>query len=232
MKIATSYIPPRMEKLDTPEGRIYIINGIKYPSVTTVLSHFKKDSISSWKKRVGEEEANKVIKRATTIGTEVHSLIYSHVFEKKQDPLFEQKYPKIFENIQPWFEKMKPVYMEVPMWTDSLGIAGTPDFIGYFDSVPYIIDFKTEKHPKEFSEMESYIYQLNTYSVMVAERLGVHIKNLKILMMNVARPQTDGTVTEYNFSFNKNIVKRVFHMVRDFKKNNKTLFALDFDVRG
>ena len=51
----------------TPEGN-------KYPSVTTVLSYFKKKGISEWRKRIGEEAANKIARQATMRGTNVHFL--------------------------------------------------------------------------------------------------------------------------------------------------------------
>ena len=54
----------------TPEGQ-------KYPSVTTVTGLLSKDHIKLWRKRVGEETANKITKQATTRGTRMHlSLIH------------------------------------------------------------------------------------------------------------------------------------------------------------
>ena len=35
-------------------------DGNKYPSVTTITSQYNKQSIMEWRKRVGEEEANRI----------------------------------------------------------------------------------------------------------------------------------------------------------------------------
>ena len=51
----------------TPEGQ-------KYPSVTTVTGLLSKDHIKLWRKRVGEETANKITKQETTRGTKMHNI--------------------------------------------------------------------------------------------------------------------------------------------------------------
>ena len=54
----------------TPEGN-------SYPSITTILSSKGNPAIEAWKKRVGEEEANRISTQASTRGTAVHN-----IFEK------------------------------------------------------------------------------------------------------------------------------------------------------
>ena len=57
----------------TEEGRRYLTpNGDAYPSVTTVLSDYNKAAILEWRKRVGNEEANKISRLASSRGTRVH----------------------------------------------------------------------------------------------------------------------------------------------------------------
>ena len=64
----------------TKSGRKYNCpNGVSYPSVTTVLSILSEDAIAAWRKRVGEEEANKISHRASTRGTAVHSIIEKYL---------------------------------------------------------------------------------------------------------------------------------------------------------
>ena len=52
---------------ETPDGN-------KYPSITTVLSVRNKKGLMEWRKRVGEEEANKISRQAAGRGTAVHKL--------------------------------------------------------------------------------------------------------------------------------------------------------------
>ena len=53
----------------SPDGKI------KYPSVTTVTSLLSRDHIKLWRKRVGEETANKISSQAAKRGTSFHQNI-------------------------------------------------------------------------------------------------------------------------------------------------------------
>lgn len=66
---------PKLTRKTTEEGRRYFTpDGNAYPSITTVLGVLSKDGIIAWRKRVGEEEANKISRQAATRGTAVHKL--------------------------------------------------------------------------------------------------------------------------------------------------------------
>ena len=57
-------------------GRKYLTpDGKAYPSITTVLSILTRKAIMEWRKRVGEEEANKISRQAAGRGTDVHAII-------------------------------------------------------------------------------------------------------------------------------------------------------------
>ena len=53
--------------------------GVKYPSITTVLSILSQAGIQAWRKRVGEEEANRISHRASTRGTAVHAIVEDYL---------------------------------------------------------------------------------------------------------------------------------------------------------
>ena len=65
---------PELKATTTTKGRRYRVEDTFYPSVTTVIGHSKKKSIMEWRNRVGEEEANRVTKRATTRGNSATNL--------------------------------------------------------------------------------------------------------------------------------------------------------------
>ena len=46
-----------------------------YPSITTITSHRKKDSIIKWRKRVGEKQATKISTAAASRGNKFHSMV-------------------------------------------------------------------------------------------------------------------------------------------------------------
>ena len=47
---------------------------IKLVSITSITSHFNKEIFLDWRKRVGNEEADRITKAATTRGTDMHTL--------------------------------------------------------------------------------------------------------------------------------------------------------------
>ena len=70
---------PKLSPLPTEEidGRRFYVtpDGKKYPSITTVLGHFKKQQLKEWRDRIGHEEAGKITRRASTRGTKFHNLM-------------------------------------------------------------------------------------------------------------------------------------------------------------
>ena len=47
---------------------------IKLVSITSVTSHFNREIFINWRKKVGNEVADKITKAATTRGTDMHTL--------------------------------------------------------------------------------------------------------------------------------------------------------------
>ena len=73
-------ILPKIERKTTEAGRKYFTpEGKAYPSITTVLGALNKDGLLAWRKKVGEEEANKISRRAATRGTAVHKLAEDYI---------------------------------------------------------------------------------------------------------------------------------------------------------
>ena len=140
-------------KLEREEinGKRYYVSpkneNVKLPSVTTFLSHFKGDSIAKWRKKVGEEEANKISARASRRGTKFHSLMESYLSNQEGFLTEEDVMPDMqhaFLDIRPTIDRIDNVhYLETMLYSETLGLAGQVDCIAEFDGVPSIIDFKT-----------------------------------------------------------------------------------------
>ena len=57
-------------------GRKYLVDNVKVPSVTTILSATKDmRQLNNWRRRVGEKEADRIMNQASTIGTEMHQVL-------------------------------------------------------------------------------------------------------------------------------------------------------------
>ena len=55
---------------------------LKLVSITSVTSHFNKEIFVNWRKRVGNEEAERITKAATKRGTDMHTLTENYLYNK------------------------------------------------------------------------------------------------------------------------------------------------------
>ena len=72
---------PALERVDTDIGRHYLDSNNKpVPSVTTFYQvHQNQKCLIQWRNRVGEEEAERITKQSTDIGTAVHEAIENYL---------------------------------------------------------------------------------------------------------------------------------------------------------
>lgn len=178
----------------TDKGRVYKIpEGIQLPSITTVLSILSRDSIKAWRKRIGEEEANKISHRASSRGTAVHEIIEKYI---DNNPDYRDGYtPDVIES----FLSVKPILddsigkvyaQEAPLYSTHLGVAGRVDCVAEFDGKPSIIDFKTAMKPKNPNWIKNYFMQESAYAIMWEERTGMPITQLvTIISVDDSNPQ-------------------------------------------
>ena len=59
---------------------------IKMVSITSVTSHFNKEIFINWRKKVGNEEADRITKAATTRGTDMHTLTEHYLKNDEELP--------------------------------------------------------------------------------------------------------------------------------------------------
>ena len=178
---------PGIDRIDGDEttGRLYRLpDGSKVPSVTTVLGWSKKASLIEWRKRVGEEEANKISAKASSRGTKVHAICEDYLHNKNLD--IKKINPitlDMFLSIKDIVDRIDDVLgIELQMFSQHLGVAGTSDVIANFDGRRSIIDFKTSSKPKKLEWIEDYCMQLAIYSVMYEELTGVPVNNLVVII--------------------------------------------------
>ena len=155
---------------------------VKLVSITSVTSHFNKEIFVNWRKKVGDVEADRITKAATTRGTDMHTLTEYYL---KNDDLPEV--PPIseflFKIAKGTLNKIDNIYaLEGPLYSKQLGIAGTVDCIAEYDGELAIIDFKTSKKPKPRNWIEHYFVQAMAYGCMLYEMKGISIKKLVIIM--------------------------------------------------
>lgn len=173
---------PKLVRVDSPNGRVYETpTGQKYPSVTSILGMLGKAEIMAWRKRVGEEEANRVSARAAKRGTAVHTLCENYLLNKEVKPeLFDIE---TFESIKPYLNKITEVHcLETQLFSHYLQVAGTVDCIAKYEGRLSIIDFKTSKRVKSRDDIHGYFMQTSAYAVMFEELTGIPVDQMVIIM--------------------------------------------------
>ncbi len=164
--------------------RCYVTpTGEKYPSVTTVLSNYKKDGIKKWRKRVGEKEANKISTKASRRGTKVHKLCEDYLNNESAFQGYTPDNVDMFKTIQPTLNEIEVVYaQERTLFSHHLKTAGRVDCVGKFRGKTHIIDFKTSNKPKKWEWIDNYFMQGSAYSVMWEEMTGVPVPYIAIII--------------------------------------------------
>jgi hypothetical protein len=162
----------------TPEGLLY-------PSVTTITSQHGKDKILEWRKRVGEEEANRISTKASSRGTRVHKICENYL--NNEEDYARKTMPDsvaMFKSIQPLLdEHVNNIHaLEIPLYSHHLRVAGRVDCIAEYDGKLSIIDFKTSSKLKEESWIKGYFMQCSAYAVMYEERTGIPVSQLVIMI--------------------------------------------------
>jgi hypothetical protein len=177
----------------TDKGRLYTDpDGNKYPSITTVLSILSEDAIRAWRARVGEEEANRISKQASSRGTTVHNIIEKYI---ANDPDYiKDEMPhniQTFKDVQPILDECvtKVYQQEAPLYSKHLGLAGRVDLVGQWNGVDSIIDWKTSRKFKKKEWISNYFMQCSAYAIMWEERTGVPIKQLVVCIAGDMGPQ-------------------------------------------
>lgn len=170
---------------NTPSGRMYSTpDGASYPSVTTLMSYKSKDGILAWRKRVGEEEANKISNKAATRGTKIHDLCEKHLLNEEYTldnlGLMDQLNFKGFLSILNRIDNV--LALEKALYSHHLRLAGRVDCIAEFDGRRCAIDFKTAAKPKKKEWIESYFMQATAYAIMFEEVTKIPVPNIAILV--------------------------------------------------
>jgi genome maintenance exonuclease 1 len=178
-----------MTRLMEDGTRYYKVDGaLAYPSVTSVISFVKASKFAEWRQRVGEEEANRVTKQATTRGTKLHRVFEVYLQNGDYQALDEWQSPLIqlmFKYAKPYIDKrLDRIYQqETNMYSSRLCLAGTVDLICEVDGELSIVDFKTSKQEKPEEWLEDYFVQLSAYWAMFSERTGVVPQKLVVFLV-------------------------------------------------
>ena len=177
---------PQLERETIDGVRYYSVPDedelLKLVSITSVTSHKNRQIFVNWRKKIGEEEADKITRQATSRGTDMHTLVENYLYNRDL-PEVQPLSDFLFKISKSTLNRINNIHaLEGSLYSKQLGIAGTVDCIAEFDGELSIIDFKTSKKPKPREWIEHYFVQCMAYGCMLYELTGIPVKKLVIIM--------------------------------------------------
>jgi len=168
--------------------RVYLTpDGFKTPSVTTILGATKDMThLNEWKKRVGEENAQRITSEAAGVGTAMHANIERFLagLERQpgNNPVHVKANAMADQIILNGLSKVSEVWaMEQSLYFPEL-YSGTTDLVGVYDGEPAVMDHKQTNKPKKIEWVEDYFLQLMAYILAHNEVYGTNIKRGVVFM--------------------------------------------------
>jgi len=177
---------PRLERETIDGVRFYKVPNedefLKLVSITSVTSHWSREKFAKWRKKVGEEKANEITRKATARGTDMHSMT-EHYLLNEDLPKVNPMGDMLFKIAKPTLNRIDNIHsLEGSLYSKELGIAGTVDCIAEYEGELSVIDFKTSKAPKPREWIDGYFVQAAAYACMYYELTGIAVKKLVIIM--------------------------------------------------
>ena len=210
-------------ELDLPKLSRETIDGVRYYSVpdedellklvsiTSVTSHHNKDIFVNWRKKVGDAEADRITRQATSRGTDTHTLTEAYLYNREL-PEVQPLSKMLFQIYKSELNKISKVHaLEGSLYSKELGIAGTVDCIAEYNGELAIIDFKTSKKPKPRKWVDHYFVQCMAYGCMLYEMTGIAVKKLVIIMTC-----ENGESIVYEEYDKKKYIKLLTEYIREF----------------
>lgn len=161
---------PDLSSVTAPDGkRQYMTPDGPAPSVTTILGSLPNPELDAWRERVGHEEADRISKEATTIGSYMHDMLEQHMLQRpyentRQD--LEQIALKMFQPVRlVGLKDLNEVWgVEVAVHVSNI-YAGRSDLLGVYRKKPSVIDYKTSIYQKKPKYLEKYKLQTAAYAI-------------------------------------------------------------------
>ena len=180
----------KLNRVDVLDERFYTMdNETFYPSVTTVLNVYPKGyGYQEWLKQTGYN-ADIVMERAATQGSNVHNAIDDFLNGKELTWIREDgtenftlkewdmisKFMEFYER----YVKGNEFVSEAMLWSDKLKLGGTTDLVAQIMGETWQIDYKTSNALYKTNEM-----QLAVYKEMWDEKNDPKIDRYGILWLN------------------------------------------------
>lgn len=218
------FVIPSIKQINADGKRTYQTpSGNCYPSLTGVTGLLGKEAIKAWRQAVGNEEANRVSRVASSRGTAMHTLAEHYILDDTEG--FAHASRKAMPDAMAMFKSLKTVIdkgmeeilaVEARLWSDELEVAGTVDCIGKYMAKYAVMDWKTSRKLKSKDQITNYFCQGAGYAKMWEERTGMKIDHILIF---IATEETGKTHVYHGYV--DNYISQLKDLREQFRHENK-----------
>lgn len=182
--------------------RFYSCDGHELPSVTTVLSATEDQSwLVAWRERIGTEEADRISREASELGTRTHSLVEHYLLDRhsgQQLSLLQQAPEEtspatqedqaLLEAFRPFLDEVEEVLLlEGTVWhvdDRGKGFAGSFDALLRWQGRLVVVDWKTTRKQKNRGDWGKAFCQCSAYSQAIQQRYGLEVDGGLVVSVN------------------------------------------------
>lgn len=186
----------------------------KYPGVTRILSATQDESgLLEWRQRVGEVEADRIVKESCAIGNSLDTLVQKHFTEDnfKQENYKSETGYDLYRQLKKPMARVEPLALQMKVWSDRLRVMGYLDILGWYDGVLSVMDVKNTRTTKKKEYVEDYFLQTSIYCLCLYDLLGIEIKQIVLLIAD-----RSNTVPQIFIERTKNHVKTSIHRIKEY----------------
>lgn len=210
--------------IDFVNSGIDIEKGI-YAGVTKILDKTSdKTFLEEWRARVGDIEADRIIKESQDIGNSLDSLIlesFKDDFNEK-DYIGEQGF-YLYKQLSNSLRKIDPIALQLKLWADKFKMMGYLDCLGYYNGVLSLIDFKNSRYKKKKEHCHNYLLQCTMYCIMLKVLLNIKVEQI-VLLIGVRDSASPQIVIERTKDYVKEAYNRIieYNAINDSSQCNNT----------
>lgn len=205
--------PVELETVELQGTRHYKTPVGIFPSVTTVTGWQKQKFFSEWRSKNPEES-----KRVCDRGTKLHQIIEKYLNNEQVQIENSVTEYDLFRLMKPKIDKISNIHaIELPLWSNIIGLAGRVDCIGEYERELSVIDFKGSTKPKLKEDIENYFTQATAYALMWQDLTGEKCNKIRIIMASER-----GTCQLFEEKV-INFVKPLKKIIKSYKKYTKSV---------
>lgn len=197
------------------------IDGVWYPSVSTIIGSEEKPWLTAWREKWGYLAERKT-EMANKVGTEFHRCVemyldgHSLTVDDRLSINMQKRIGGMMESFVQWAAHINGDvhHTELKVISRKYAYSGTLDAVGTFDNTPILYDWKTSS--RIYPDMD---LQLAAYAQAYKEQTGVNIKEGMIVHVSKDKPRFKLTIK--TFKLGKRPLNRFLKLRANFDDVNR-----------